>query len=417
MRQGFSRIVKGLLATLAVLAMPGCAEGELKFWPQYVKLDSWAHRIPVQSSGDISAIAFTGRHANYTNADTWYPSWASDGYLYSPWTDGSIGDEKCTSWGRENAHTGQARIMGDDPLDLEVISLGKTRGSALPYQGRYPCGSLVLDGIWYYGTYCLLEDPSLSMNWPILGPFVGFRISHDLGKTWDDAGMSPTNNLFQEQTDLSARPVKFGAPHFVDFGKNMEHSPDGYAYLVCHSARVDDRKPRPGNLSWISGDHIHLIRVKPSPETINDRSAYEFFAGRDEEGKAVWSKEIGEIKPIFEWNNKAGCVTMTYNAPLKKYLMCITDGWPTIQSMDTYILESDHITGPWKIVSYMKDFGPQAYFINIPSKFISEDGKRAWLCYSANFAYSKEKGASPGNPEGSHYSLSLHEIVFVDPEG
>jgi hypothetical protein len=33
-------------------------------------------------------VAFTGRHAEYTGADTWYPSWANDGNLYSPWPDG-----------------------------------------------------------------------------------------------------------------------------------------------------------------------------------------------------------------------------------------------------------------------------------------------------------------------------------------
>ena len=65
--------------------------------------------------------------------------------------------------------------------------------------------------------------------------------------------------------------------------------------------------------------------------------------------------------------------------------MVITDGWPTNKSMDTYILESDNVYGPWKMATYLKDFGPQAYFVNIPSKFISEDGKTAWLCYSANF--------------------------------
>jgi hypothetical protein len=48
---------------------------------------------------------------------------------------------------------------------------------------------------------------------------------------------------------------------------------------------------------------------------------------------------------------------MTYNAPLKKYLMCITDGWPTVTTMNTYILESDRITGPWKLVVFMEKFG------------------------------------------------------------
>lgn len=387
---------------------------ELMIWPEYVGLNSWADQVPVEHSGEIVNIAFTGKHSEYTHADTWYPSWASDDNMYSPWTDGWIGDEQCISHNGEKAHTGQAKITGDDPMNLEVVSLGTTHGSSLPYQGRYPCGSLVHNGIWYYGTYCLLNDPSLGMNWPIQGPFVGFRISRDLGKTWDESTVSPQNNLFGEHTDLGAKPVKIGAPHFVDFGRNMEHSPDGYAYLTCHGASLPDAKPRPGNLSWISADEIYLIRVIPSPENINDPAKYEFFSGRDPDGSDTWSGKLEDSRPIFEWNNNAGCVTMTYNAPLDKYLMCITDGWPTMQSMDTYILESDHVTGPWKMVSYLKDFGPQAYFVNIPSKFISEDGKTAWLCYSANFSYTRKDPKYKGNPEGSSYRMCLQEIIFLD---
>ncbi len=66
-----------------------------------------------------------------------------------------------------------------------------------------------------------------------------------------------------------------------------------------------------------------------------------------------------------------GIVTVTYDAPLKKYLMCVTDGWPTCAKMNSYILEADALTGPWRLVVYMKDFGQQAYFLNFPSKFIS----------------------------------------------
>ena len=42
---------------------------------------------PFKPSASLTGVAFTGRHAEYTGADTWYPSWASDGNLYSPWTD------------------------------------------------------------------------------------------------------------------------------------------------------------------------------------------------------------------------------------------------------------------------------------------------------------------------------------------
>jgi hypothetical protein len=387
---------------------------KLQLWPQYVKMDSWAIKFPVPRSEAIVDIGFTGRYATYEHADTWYPSWASDGNMYSPWTDGKVGTASCSSGGKD-ARTGQARIEGGDPLNLKITNLGTFPGDPRPYEGRYPCGTLVHNGVWYYGTYCLLDHPAWSMNWPILGPFVGFRISRDFGRTWEPPSPTPANPLFGERTSVrDAEPVKIGSPHFVDFGKNMGHSPDGKAYLVGHGATVPDPNPRAGNLSWITGDEIYLARVKPSPETINDLKSYEFYAGNGRNGKPLWSSDFSKIRPVFSWNNHCGCVTMTYDAPLKKYLMCITDGWPTIKSMDTYILESSEITGPWKIAAYWKDFGPQAYFVHFPSKFIGADGRTAWLSYSANFTYGQNDPAYAGNPPGSGYQWCLHEVRLLD---
>jgi hypothetical protein len=229
-----------------------------------------------------------------------------------------------------------------------------------------------------------------------------------------------------------------GAPHFVDFGKNMEHSPDGKAYLLGMGAVADDPKPRPcikpgppgityvpnpecdggfdhANLSWISADQVYLARVMPSPETINKLAAYEFFAGHDGNGKPVWTPDFGKIKPLLEWNNHMGCVTATYVPSLKKYLMCVTDGWPTVAKMTSYILEADDLTGPWKMVSYMKDFGEQAYFLNFPSKFVSGDGRKLWLAYSANFSSGWNGVKLDFNPPGGTYGLSLHEITLLAP--
>src|SRR5205085_6298542 len=106
----------------------------------------------------------------------------------------------------------------------------------------------------------------------------------------------------------------------------------------------------------------------------NDASQYEFFGGRDARGTPMWTHDFKQIKPLADWNNKMGCVTMTYDAPLKKYLMCVLDAGTTLGYFDTYILESDQLTDPWKLVTYMKRFGEQAYFANFPSKFISADG-------------------------------------------
>ena len=375
--------------------------------------------VPFTQSKELAGVLFTGVHSDYRAADTWYPCWAADGNLYSPWTDG-VTDGMRSGSGGKNATTGQAVMIGDDPLNLTIKALGTTKGDPSPYQGRYPCGSLVYDGVWYYSTYCLapagsVEHDGMRWNWPVLGPTVGFRYSTDYGKTWTDTPHTPANPLFPEPAEFMG-PVKIGSPKFVDFGKNMEHSPDGKAYLVGYGAVKDDPQPRYANLSWISGDQIYLTRVVPSIDNINDESKYEYYAGRDDNGNPLWSWDYEDIEPLLEWNNNMGCVTVTYNAPLKKYLMCVTDGWPTVAKMNSYILEADALTGPWRLVTYMKAFGEQGYFLNFPSKFISDDGRTLWLCYSGNFSQGWNNIHFKALPKGSRYGLVLQEVKLLTPE-
>ncbi|MBE0653240.1 MAG: DUF4185 domain-containing protein [Bacteroidales bacterium] len=384
---------------------------------------------PFEPSEQLSGIKFPGIKSGFRVGDTWYPSWAEDDRMYSPFTDGhcprldggndlSISDGVVAfGYGAERTSTGQAVMEGDDPMTLKIYSLGLSHAPSLPYHGRYPAGSLVLNGVWYYGTYCL--DPAgqtkygeMVYNWPWLGPFVGFRYSTDYGRTWTETPHTPENPLFGE-TGLYGHPVKIGSPHFVDFGRNMEHSPDGKAYLVAHGADLNDAHPRFYNASWITGDQVYLFRVTPSVENINDIGKYEFYAGKDKKGNPLWTTNFNEIKPLLEWNNNMGCVTVTYNAPLKKYLMCVTDGGNTCAKMNSYILEADQLTGEWKLVSYMKNFGEQAYFLNIPSKFISDDGKTAWLLYSGNFAKDWNGEKIIENPPGSHYGMVFQKIEFL----
>ena len=369
---------------------------------------------PAARSTIIKGLLFTGRHAEYAHADTWYPSWAADDHLYSPWTDGEVNGVRCSSAGA-NASTGHATITGDSPLALTITGAATYPSSPAPYGGRYPCGSLVHNGVWYYGTYCLDDsdgDPGKGLNWDILGPFVGFRYSTDFGESWTQTPHTPASPLFAEPVRQDG-PVKIGAPHFVDFGRNLRHSPDGKAYLVGHGAVAGDPSPRLGgaNLSWITGDQIYLARVEPTIANINDRSRYEFFAGRDRQGRAIWTHNFAKIQPIFDWNNNAGCVTMTYIAPLKRYLMCVTDGGNTISEFNTYLLESEFVSGPWKLVEYLKAFGEQAYFVNIPSKFVSADGRTIWLMYAANFTNGNQNWPQhQARPVGSRYGMCLQEV-------
>ena len=304
-------------------------------------------------------------------------------------------------------------------MKLAIRDATLFQGDPTPYGGRYPSASLWHNGVWYYGTYTLTDsdhDAGAGLNWDILGPFVGFRLSKDNGKTWTDTPHTPAKPIFPEP-DKPGGKVKFGAPHFVDFGKNMEHSPDGKAYLVAHGARDPDLKPRDANASWVTGDQIYLARVKPSPETINERKAWEFFGGMDKRGRPVWTRDFARIEPLVDWNNHCGNVAITYVAPLKKYLMLITDGGNTISKFSTFLMEADRIEGPWKLVTYMKDFGEQAYFVNIPSKFISADGRTMWLCYAANFTNRSVGKQWPSRPPGSSYGMILQEVRLLEQSG
>lgn len=405
------------LFTLLMLGAPpgsfcAAAPSEAAVWPSAPPID-----CPFASSAEITGIEFTGHHAEYTGADTWYPSWAADGNLYSPWTDGVVNGLGSNSSGT-NATTGYAKIIGDDPLNLQVVDQGVFVSDPSPYAGRYPCGSLVYKGVWYYGTYCLhpsgtVPHGGMNYNWPWLGPFVGFRYSTDFGRTWTQTPCTPAKPLFGESA-LQGEPVKIGSPHFVDFGKNMKNSPDGKAYLVAHGASASAGR-RFAYDSWITGDEVYLLRVKPALGNMNDTFKYEFFTGHDGKGRAGWSRDFSRIKPVAAWRDNMGCVTMTYNAPLKKYLMCITDGGNTVSYFNTYLLESSRLTGPWKLVAYLEHFGEQAYFVNIPSKFIAADGRTLWLCYAANFSQGWNGVRFESRPAGSRYGMCLQEVRLLGP--
>ncbi|HEY9174911.1 MAG TPA: hypothetical protein VI136_21690 [Verrucomicrobiae bacterium] len=385
-----------------------------RLWPSAPPPD-----CPFPKSDRFVGLGFTGRHAEYTGADTWYPSWAADGNLYSPWTDGTVNGMGAFSGGT-NAVTGHATILGDDPLRLVVTNQGVYASSPRPYEGRYPCGSLVYRGVWYYGTYCLHPSPQvprdgIPYNWPWLGPFVGFRWSTDLGRTWTQTPCTPAAPLFGEHA-LNGEPVKIGAPHFVDFGRELEHSPDGKAYLVAHGASEGPAGRRFAYNSWTTGDEIYLARVTPGIENMNRAASYEFFAGNDAAGTAAWTPSLPQARPIAAWRDHMGCVTMTWNAPLKRFFLCVTDGGNTVSRYHTYLLESDRLTGPWKLVAFLPNFGEQAYFVNIPSKFISADGRTLWLCYSANFSSGWGGITFRSRPPGSRYAMCLQEVKLLTPD-
>lgn len=113
-------------------------------------------------------------------------------------------------------------------------------------------------------------------------------------------------------------------------------------------------------------DYLEDSTIK---DVINANS-YEFWDGEK------WSTNITESKPILKWNNHLGSESMTYIPGLQKYILMsarLSEYEPENLGYNLLLFyESDEITGPFKLVHAMRDFGPQTYFPHIPPKFISK---------------------------------------------
>ena len=424
----FSNPVMKCLSSLVLFGTMTMIHGATDWKPWHVPIPA---DIPFPWSTHLSRFMYDdAKNPQYGGADTWYPSWSKQGDLFTPWTDGTVNGITAMSLGSPyNCSQGFARVVGEDPSNLTVTDVGTFHCSTWPYKGRYPSANFYHEGVWYYGTYALDVLSGNAQypchNWCVQGPFVGFRYSTDQGKTWTEPRMQMKDvddNLFGEPgphplpNGVWTGKVKFGAPHVVDLGRELEYSPDGFMYLVGHGADKD-YQPQ----SWMQGSQVYLARVLPKLEHILNRDSWQFFGGKDSAGRDKWAPTVALAQPLYTWENRTGVVTMTYIPAIQKYVMCV--GTPTYSPnmqgpFDVYFLESDAITGPFKMTAYLAQFGPEAYFVNLPSKFVSPEvvtdahGNRfieAALSYSANYAL---RTAIP-KPRGSGYHWSLLPIRFA----
>jgi hypothetical protein len=375
---------------------------------------------PFAWSSEVLGLAFTGRAATQHFCDTWMPAWASDGTMVSPWQDGVLLTPPFRNLGgwlgtSEPAQNGWARIAGDDPQDLLMPAAGLAGATKGSWAGRYPAAMFEHDGTIYFGTRFTAvfdvngnptSDLSAMYRWGN-GPFAGFRTSTDGGASWTESPCTPTQPLFPETATGSTR-VKFGQPYLVDFGRNQSGSPDGKVYFVS-TGSVDGSQAA----DHLNDDQVYLCRVSPSVSAVNDASKYEFYAGN-----GTWSASFAASRPILEWRNHFSGATATWNPGLGKFLLfaylngyTVTGGSTSFQNFDTYVLEAPALTGPWSLVAYLPSFGTQGYYPNLPSKFLSADGRTGWMWYGANF--SPFDRAS--DPPGSGYHLCQQEVRFVLP--
>ena len=320
------------------------------------------------------------------DGDLWPSCWSNDGNLYAANGDGTAFSP---FQGFNSRHDMVVSRISGRPPRLIGTTLNTNVGTIYspgPYN-RKPTGMACVGNAIYLAFQ--------NLNYQTFGdaPAASVAKSTDHGLTWT---WDPTTPMFDNHV--------FTTIFFLDYGKNYAHAIDNYVYAYG----LDN--------NWREQQKMYLARV---PQTsIQDRAAYQFYTGTDNSGQPTWSPNIAAKVPVLEddrllypqtfgdfcctKNPVLGQGGVTYDAPLKRYIFA---SW----SFATHELyEAPQPWGPWSLFK-SKDFGPLGttgpaplvynrgqYGTNIPSKFISKDGKTLYLqsnvcCFGDSYTYSLRK--------------------------
>jgi hypothetical protein len=100
--------------------------------------------------------------------------------------------------------------------------------------------------------------------------------------------------------------------------------------------------------------------------------------------KPAWTKDVKERGAVFTHPGRCYRSGITYNAALKRYLWCQTlPGKDPRFAGGFGIYDAPEPWGPWTTVYFTEewDVGP-GDTSSLPTKWMSADGKTAWLVFS-----------------------------------
>ena len=397
--------------------------------------------FPLPRSTDLLSITYAEECAiTYGQADTWFCSWDVDDVYYCLFQDGTVNGVTVAGYSdtfNSRVSSGTSRVYGSSPFNLTVVVNGVVYSNTSNHRYRYPSANIHQAGVWYVSTSLrndhndyILPGNDCGGNC-VEGPVVSWKVSEDDGQTWTDpryAVMNGTDNVFRQDSSANlSNKVKFGEPHFVDLGRGNEYSPDGKVYLISHGSNSSFPGTTQGGWEqWDEGDQLYLARVKLSPQTVNDVTAWEFWSGHGLGWVSGAEDGLELAQPLFTWPGKTGSTFMTWVPALGKFLTVIsTPSVPPAHTSqdndDVYVLESEEMTGPFYLVDYFNAFGPHAYFPDFPSRFLSPTVDAANSEFGAFLGYSEPNYSWDPQyvavPKFSTYAWSLLSVKFRLGEG
>lgn len=293
-------------------------------------------------------------------SDNWPLTWGDDDALYGAYGDGN-GFEPRTP---EKLSMGFAKITGlpDAFTGVNIRTpTGETRGDGR--NGKKASGLLMVDGVLYLWAR---NAGNSQLAW-----------SADRGRTWEWADWRFTES--------------FGAPTFLNFGRNYAGARDSFVYVYSHDA----------DSAYVAADRMVLARVPKN--RIRDRRAYEFLRSVGAGTRPVWTSRIEERGAVFESPGRCYRSGISYVEGLRRYIWSQTlPGDDPRFSGGFGVYDAPEPWGPWSTAYFTErwDVGP-GESSSFPTRWMSPDGRTLHLVFSGDDAFSVRKAtvvlASSGN--------------------
>jgi hypothetical protein len=287
-------------------------------------------------------------------SDNWPITWGDDDALYTAYGDGWGFDEPPVE---EKISMGIAKVTGDPPKHLGTNIRSDIEQAGFGAAGQKASGMLMVDGVLFMWLRNADHDGHTSQ----------LARSDDHGVTWVLADW---------------RFDEFGYCTFLNFGRDYAGARDGYVYVYSHD--------HPS--AYIPADRMILARVPK--DRIEERTAYEFFAGFSADGEPRWSPDVGQRAAVFESPGQCLRSGVSYDAGLGRYLWWHQLPNDPIRPLTRFfggfgVFDAPEPWGPWTTVFFTRqwDVGPgeTACF---PTKWMSPDGRTVHLVFSGDDRFS-----------------------------
>jgi hypothetical protein len=314
------------------------------------------------------------------SGDVWTTTWADDDHLYSA-TDDTTGFNKAC-----DSNLAVQRIMGGPPPNVQGVTVNAMvefgKGAELKEdQASWKASGLAcVEGVLYLGVsrhyYDGVGDTStdsahhfwIQETWD-----ASIVKSTDHGKTW-----SPAPKLGRAMFPGRV----FSNPFFVQYGKDgkgTKDAADQYVYVVSNDG------------TWNNGNWMIVGRVSRGLIARLDPDDWEFVHGFDDKGQPIWRPRHDNAIYIFRSPGRTSMTGIHYIAPLDLYIMPqwhyprLDDPKRRWKASRWEFYYAPAPWGPWTLF-HTQDFEPQGFYNpSIPSKFISEDGRKFWIFVAGDF--------------------------------